>query len=273
MRGKPQQFEVELVDLRGDPAWVENFLNPIIVDGEVAEVSCLAYGITDRKEAQRALEISLSEKEVLLKEVHHRVKNNLQVISSITKLQGERAGLDPKVREMLHHSRDRVRSMALIHERLYQNKQFSSIDLADYIEGLARNLLLSYSTTGRVSLDLDLEPAHISIDQAMPCGLILNEIVSNALKHAFPDDRSGRIRVVLRMQGEQVRIEAGDDGPGLPVGFSKERDGGLGLELIALLTDQLDGRMERQAQAGVSYLLTFERVNHQAHGADERTGR
>lgn len=273
MRGKPQQFEVELVDLRGDPAWVENFLNPIIVDGEVAEVSCLAYGITDRKEAQRALEISLSEKEVLLKEVHHRVKNNLQVISSITKLQGERDGLDPKVREMLHHSRDRVRSMALIHERLYQNKQFSSIDLADYIEGLARNLLLSYSTTGRVSLDLDLEPAHISIDQAMPCGLILNEIVSNALKHAFPDDRSGRIRVVLRMQGEQVRIEAGDDGPGLPVGFSEERDGGLGLELIALLTDQLDGRMERQAQAGVSYLLTFERVNHQAHGADERTGR
>ncbi len=273
LRGIPQQFEVELVDLRGDSAWVENFLNPIVVDGAVTEISCLAYGITDRKEAQRALELSLAEKEVLLKEVHHRVKNNLQVISSITKLQGEREGLDPKVREMLHHSRDRVRSMALIHERLYQNKQFSSIDLADYIDGLSRNLLLSYSTSGRVSLDLDLEPAHLSIDQAMPCGLILNEIISNALKHAFSDGRQGTIRIVLRMEGELVRIEASDNGDGLPEGFEDEHDGGLGLELVQLLTAQIDGRMERSSKGGVSYLLTFERVNPKAHGADERTGR
>jgi len=273
LRGKPQQFEVELVDLNGDPAWVENFLNPIIMDGEVVEVSCLAYGITDRKQAQRAIEFSLAEKEVLLKEVHHRVKNNLQVISSIAKLQGERDGLDPRVREMLNDSRDRVRSMALIHESLYQTKQFSSIDLAEYIDGLARNLMLSYSTTGRVELDLDLQAVRLSIDQAMPCGLILNEIISNALKHAFSDGRRGLIRVALRLAGGQVRVEVSDNGPGLPKSFNDKDDGGLGLELIELLTSQLDGRMRRASQGGVSYLLTFERVNPKAHGADERTGR
>ena len=273
LRGAPQQFEVELVDINGDPAWVENFLNPIIIDGRVVEVSCLAYGITDRKQAQRTLEQSLSEKEVLLKEVHHRVKNNLQVISSIAKLQGERHGVDPRVREMLHHSRDRVRSMALIHESLYQTKQFSSIDLADYIDGLARNLMLSYSTTGRVELDLDLEPVRLSIDQAMPCGLILNEVISNALKHAFPDGRQGSIRIRLRSAGDQVTIHVADDGKGLPESFNEAADGGLGLELIQLLTSQLDGRMQRTARSGVSYLLTFERVNPRANGADERTRR
>lgn len=273
LRGQPQQFEVELNDQDGEPAWVENFLSPIVVDGEVKEIACLAYGITDRKQSQRALEQSLAEKEVLLKEVHHRVKNNLQVISSITKLQGEREGIDPRTREMLHHSRDRVRSMALIHERLYQNKQFSSIDLADYIDGLVRNLVISYSTSARVAMDLDLEPVHLGIDQAMPCGLILNEIISNALKHAFADGRQGRIRVELRQQGEQVRIAVEDDGPGLPHEFDDERDGGLGLELIRLLTTQLDGAMQRTSPPGVRYLLTFERVNPRANATDERTGR
>jgi PAS domain S-box-containing protein len=273
LRGKPQQFEVELIDLRGDPAWVENFLNPIVVDDEVNEIACLAYGITDRKHAQRALEQSVFEKEVLLKEVHHRVKNNLQVISSITKLQERREGLDPAVREMLHHSRDRVRSMALIHERLYMNKQFSSIDLADYIEGLAHDLVSSYSIGARVRLRLDLQPVHLGIDQAMPCGLLLNEIISNALKHAFVGDRAGTVGVSLGIDGDTVRIEVVDDGPGLPGSFDEERDGGLGMELVQMLTAQLDGSMRRTSRGGLTYLLTFERDNRKPHGADERLGR
>lgn len=271
LRGKPQQFEVELVDLQGRPAWVENFLNPIIVDGLVREISCLAYGITDRKQAQRELELSLAEKEVLLKEVHHRVKNNLQVISSITKLQSERTELDPKVIEVLHHSRDRIRSMALIHDSLYQTKQFSRIDLAEYIDGLARNLMLSYSTSERIALDLRLNPVRLNIDQAMPCGLILNEVISNALKHGYPDGRTGALRIDLGLDGEQVSIRVSDDGVGLPEAFIEERDGHLGLELIRLLTHQLDGRMERTSGKGVVYLLTFERLKTNAHGADERS--
>ncbi|MBK7944661.1 MAG: PAS domain S-box protein [Flavobacteriales bacterium] len=273
LRGKPQQFEVELIDLRGDPAWVENFLNPIVVDGEVNEIACLAYGITDRKQAQRALEQSVIEKEILLKEVHHRVKNNLQVISSITKLQERREGLDTAVREMLHHSRDRVRSMALIHERLYMNKQFSSIDLADYIEGLTQDLVSSYSTGARVQLRLDLQPVHLGIDQAMPCGLLLNEIISNALKHAFASDRAGALEVSLSIEEDTVRISVADNGPGLPAGFDEERDGGLGMELVGMLTAQLDGSMQRNNRSGLSYLLTFERDNRKPHGADERLGR
>lgn len=271
LRGKPQQFEVELVDLQGKPAWVENFLNPIIVDGKVREISCLAYGITDRKQAQRELEQSLTEKEVLLKEVHHRVKNNLQVISSITKLQSERTELDPKVIEVLHHSRDRIRSMALIHDSLYQTKQFSQIDLAEYIDGLARNLMLSYSTSERITLDLRLTPVRLNIDQAMPCGLILNEIISNALKHGYPDGRTGTLSIDLGLQEDLVSIRVSDDGIGLREAFAEERDGHLGLELIRLLTSQLDGRMQRTSGSGVVYLLTFERLKTNAYAADERS--
>lgn len=271
LRGQPQQFEVELLDIDGEQAWVENFLNPIIVDGQVREVSCLAHGITDRKRSQRELEASLAEKEVLLKEVHHRVKNNLQVISSITKLQTERAETDPKVLEVLRHSRDRIRSMALIHDSLYQNKQFSHIDLAEYIDGLARNLMLSYSTSERVTLELDLQTVHLNIDQAMPCGLVLNEIISNALKHGFPNGREGRVTVRLKSDEEAVRISIIDNGVGLPDGFAEERDGHLGMELIRLLVGQLDGQVEREAGNGVSYLITFERLKHNGYGADERS--
>ncbi len=262
LRGKPQQFEVELIDLHAQPAWVENFLNPIIVDGEVQEISCLAYGITDRKQAQRELMQSLVEKEVLLKEVHHRVKNNLQVINSIMKLQGARVDDDPRLQEILHHSRDRIRSMALIHESLYQNKQFSLIDLGNYIDGLARNLVMSYSLSGRISLELDLggEPVPLVLDQASPCGLILNELISNALKHAYPGNDAGTVRVGLRMVGDQVRISVSDDGVGLPKGFDDERDGNLGLELVRMLVGQLDGHIERSGPPGATYLLTFERI-------------
>jgi PAS domain S-box-containing protein len=271
LAGAPQQFEVELIDRAGKPAWVENFLNPIIVGGRVEEVSCLAYGITDRKEAHRELMVSLQEKEVLLKEVHHRVKNNLQVINSIMRLQGERVE-DDRLKEILHHSRDRIRSMALIHDSLYQNKQFSSIDLGNYIDGLARNLVMSYSLSGRVALDLDLQPVHVSIDQAMPCGLILNELISNALKHGYPDQRPGTVRVALRLAGNRVEVAVADDGVGLAPGFVEERDGHLGLELVQMLVGQLDGRLRRTSPPGVAYLLTFEHIKQSGHGPDERPG-
>ncbi len=272
LRGKAQQFEVELIDLHGRPAWVENFLNPIVVNGEVQEVSCLAYGITDRKQAQEELIQSLGEKEVLLKEVHHRVKNNLQVINSIMKLQGARVDDDPRLQEILHHSRDRIRSMALIHESLYQNKQFSLIDLGNYIDGLARNLVMSYSLSGRISLDLDLgpDPVPLVLDQASPCGLILNELISNALKHAYPSDSAGTVRVRLQLIGDRVVITVGDDGIGLPAGFDDQRDGNLGLELVHMLVGQLDGQIERHGPPGATYLLTFERIKQSGHGADER---
>ena len=260
LTGKAQQFEVELMDQQGRSVWVENFLNPIETDGRVKEISCLAYGITDRKEAQMELLRSLNEKEILLKEVHHRVKNNLQVISSILSLQTAHVGDDKRILDLLRDSRDRIRSMAFIHESLYQTKDFSSIDLANYIEGLSRNLMMSYSLTGKVALRTDLQKVHLVLDQAIPCGLILNELISNALKHAFPSGREGEVRIDLFTREDRVHIGVSDNGIGVPKTFNVETHGNLGLELVHTLVDQLDGRIEMSGGPGVSYLLTFERI-------------
>jgi len=260
LKGKPQQFEAELVDQHGNTIWVENFLNPILVDGRVHELSCLAYTITDRKESQMVLLRSLHEKEVLLKEVHHRVKNNLQIVSSIFSLQTAHVGEDKRILDLLRDSRDRIRSMSFIHESLYQNKDFSSIDLADYMEGLSRNLMMSYSLNGKVNLETDLERVDLVLDQAIPCGLILNELISNALKHAFPDGRAGFIRIGLKFEENKVCISLSDNGVGLALGFDAKRDANLGLELVHTLVEQLDGELKISNGNGVSYLLTFERI-------------
>lgn len=258
LAGEPQQFEVELRNRSGRTLWVENFLNPIRVDGEVVEVSCLAYGITDKKEAQKKLLESLHEKEVLLKEVHHRVKNNLQIISSILNLQGGYVDNDPRMLELLRESQGRIRSMSFIHESLYQNKNFSSIDLADYIHGLSRNLMHSHNLFGRVELVEQLEHVQLGLDQAIPCGLILNELISNAFKHAFPDGGKGVIELGLSRQDRTVLISVSDNGRGLPPGFEEERDANLGLQLVHTLIGQLDGHITRTKAPGVGYLITFE---------------
>jgi PAS domain S-box-containing protein len=264
LKGKPQQFEVELKNHAGRSLWVENFLNPITVDGEVVEISCQAFGITDKKESQRKLLDSLHEKEVLLKEVHHRVKNNLQIISSIFNLQKQYVDDHPRALELLRDSQDRIRSMSFIHESLYQTKNFSHVDLATYIDGLTRNLMMSYSLSGKVDLEKDLQPVELVLDQAIPCGLILNELISNSLKHAFPDGAPGRIHIGLKTVDERVEITIEDNGPGLPANFDQERDSNLGLQLVETLMGQLDGTIERRSpphpRRGVAYFLTFGRT-------------
>mgnify|MGYP000084712765 FL=1 len=260
MKGKPRQFEVEMHDTDGRTRWVENFLNPIRVDGHVSEISCLAYGITDKKEAERQLIERLRENEVLLKEVHHRVKNNLQIISSILNLQTAYVGHDPRMLDLIRESQDRIRSMSFIHESLYQNKTFSSVDLSTYIDRLARNLVLSYSLSGKVELRTNLERVELVLDQAIPCGLILNELISNALKHGYPDGEAGVITIALSCRDGRVTVEVADDGIGLPQGFDAERDANLGLQLVATLSEQLDARLERHSGPGVRYFLTFDRI-------------
>jgi PAS domain S-box-containing protein len=259
LKGQPQQFEAELKGAGGRSIWVETFLNPIMTDGKVKEISCMAYGITDRKRAEQQLRQSLGEKEVLLKEVHHRVKNNLQVISSILSLQTAHVDGDERILELLRVSRDRIRSMSFIHESLYQNKDFSSIDMATYIDGLSRNLVMSYSLNGKVTLERDLQRAELVLDQAIPCGLILNELISNAFKHAFPNGRTGVVRIKLSLVGDSVSISVTDNGVGLSEGFNTQHDGNLGLELVHTLVDQLDGKLDVKSGDGVTYLLTFGR--------------
>ena len=260
--GKAIRFETDRMDREGRRVCNEIFLSPVFgPDGGVEEVFGIGHEITNKKEAEELLLDSLHEKEVLLKEVHHRVKNNLQIISSILNLQTGYVGDEPAMLQLLRDSQDRIRSMAFIHESLYQTKNFSGLDLADYIEGLARNLLMSHSLHGRVALVTDLRPVDLGLDQAIPCGLILNELISNALKHAFPESGGGTIQLSLSLEGNEVRLRVGDDGVGMPEGFDIEADANLGLQLVSTLVDQLDGSLEPTPGPGAGYLITFERAN------------
>jgi PAS domain S-box-containing protein len=261
-QGNPQQFEIGLDRKGGGLFWVQCFVNPIVVEDEVEEVSCLAYDITERKETEGAVLENLREKEVLLKEVHHRVKNNLQIISSIFNLQKDHVDGDARSLALLHEGQNRIRSMAFIHESLYQSKSFSQVDMGSYIGGLGRNLMMSYSLTGRIRLETKLEKVLLDLDRAIPCGLILNELISNALKHGYPADEEGVVSIELDTSKDKVHITVMDDGKGLPADFTPGLSSGLGMELVNMLVDQLDGDLQlrsRPGQKGTSYLLTFER--------------
>ncbi len=260
--GKEIHTEARVTLNDGTAIWLELFMSPIREGGTINEVSCLAHDITEKKLTEKAIADSLREKEVLLKEVHHRVKNNLQIISSIFSLQRDHVDGDERLLTLLQESKDRIRSMSYIHESLYQNKNFSHVDMVRYIDGLCGNLAMSYSLNGRIRLATDLQPLLLDIDKAIPCGLVLNELISNALKHAFPDGREGRISIAMHEEGKTVVIRLADDGVGFPEGRDEE-ERGLGLELVQLLMEQLDGKAVRERASplkGTAYLITFERT-------------
>jgi two-component sensor histidine kinase len=197
--------------------------------------------ITERKRAEEKIRASLVEKEILLKEVHHRVKNNMQIVSSLLELQSDSIS-DERSRVCLRESQNRIRSMALIHERLYQSKNFASIDLGEYIADLSQYLFNSYATESeRVSLKIDAGDFALDIGRAVPCGLIINELISNSLKHAFPDGRSGDISVRVSSEGGWITLQVADTGVGMPAGLDTSNTDTLGLQLVNLLAKQLRG--------------------------------
>ena len=231
-------------------------------------VTSVETDISDRKLVEEQLEASLQEKEVLLKEVHHRVKNNLQVVSSLLDLQSQRIR-EPQVLEVFQNSQSRVRSMALIHEKLYQSKSLSRVNLSDYIESLAISLIQTYAVDpDKISLQLNLEPVLLNLDTAIPCGLILNELVSNALKHGFPGDTGGTIWINLGCLGASVSCEGsdtfelvvGNDGVKLPElpDFSHAKS--LGLQLVSVLIQQLEGHIEVSQRQGTEFKLRFREI-------------
>lgn len=260
--GSSEQFEVCMVDTYNEPVWFEVFINPIIVDEdkEITEVSCMAYIINDKKEAAQKIEQALIEKDVLLKEVHHRVKNNLQVISSILNLQSSLVE-DEKTLAILRESQSRIRTMSFIHESLYRTKDFSEIDFTEYLTNLSKNLVSSYSVSSKVKLSLDLDNVHLSLDQAIPCGLIVNEIVTNSLKYAFNEIKNPEIFVEIHENEESISLIIGDNGVGLPDDYLEHTSETLGVQLIEALTDQLDGEMKIENKVGTKYLLTFRKQN------------
>lgn len=211
-----------------------------------------------RKQAQERTVAALREKEVLLREIHHRVKNNLQVISSLLHLQ---AGCvpDPRAREILKESQNRVRSMAMVHEQLHRSRDLSRINFAEYIRNLVASLFCSYGIdSATVTLRLVVGDASFSIDTAIPCGLIIQELVSNSLKHAFPDGRPGEIRVELQRQPENAWVLiVADDGLGLPDQAAVTDGGSLGLRLVRILADQLEATVECISEKGTEFRITF----------------
>ena len=231
---------------------------PIFESGVVKGAVVSFTDITERKRAEQEIISSLREKEALLREIHHRVKNNMQVISSILQLQ---AGYikDAAALEIFRDCQGRIRTMSLIHEKLYQSKGLAEIDFKEYLESLVSLLLRSQTAKGTVvRTELQIEPITLDADTAIPLGLIVNELVSNCLKHAFAGRGQGVVRVILRRQeGGQFQLVVQDDGCGFPAGFDPGKTNSLGVRLVKILSGQIKGRMDFKSEGGAEFCITF----------------
>jgi two-component sensor histidine kinase len=229
-----------------------------ILDDLHVEKSNLEETRNQLVQSSHEVRASLREKEILLQEVHHRVKNNLQVISSLISLQ-LRPIKDPVNREALQACQARVQAISLIHAMLYQSKDYANVPFSDYAPLLANNIFETLGTVpDSISLDLAIDDVRLPVDKAIPCGLILNELITNALKHGFPNGRSGTIRVELgKASRDRLQLSVRDDGVGLPAGMDIRQTQSLGMHLVCALTEQLGGELEMSGDKGASFKVTF----------------
>ncbi|MDY0170057.1 MAG: PocR ligand-binding domain-containing protein [Thermoguttaceae bacterium] len=246
--------EIKWVQCRSMPRRLED--GSLLWDGVVMD-------ITGIQKAQESLNASLAEKEVLLKEIHHRVKNNMQVISSLVALQADRSP-DDRMRTVLQDVTHRVRSMALVHEKLYESSDMARVEFAEYVQSLLGYLWHAHATASGVRLVTDLEPVSLSVNAAVPCGLILNELVSNALKHAFRGRAAGEVAVSLRDSPDgRVCLRVRDNGTGLPPDFDWRQADSLGLRLVQILAGQLRATVEVSGGEGTEFSVTWEMRSHE----------
>ena len=216
--------------------------------------------IAQRKSAQEQIHESLKEKIVLLREIHHRVKNNLQIVSSLLNLQAGYIS-DKKILEVFKESQNRIRSMALIHEKLYQSRDLDKINFSEYIQSLTRDLFRSYqSQVSRIKLNCEAGEVFLEIDQAILCGLIVNELVSNAIKHAFKGRSEGEIFVKLSHDGDLYQILVRDNGIGFPENLDIENTDSLGLQLVSSLTLQMSGTIQIDSEDGTEIRINFKEM-------------
>jgi PAS domain S-box-containing protein len=214
--------------------------------------------VTRRKKTEKLLQNSLDEKEMLLKEIHHRVKNNLMIISSLLNLQS-RYIKDEESKNIFKESQNRARSMALIHERLYQSADLKRIDFGEYIRTLANDLYHTYvMDTSLIKLNIDVDDLRLDINTSIPLGLIVNELVTNSLKHAFPEGKSGEIDIIFHKQDKNYLLEVKDNGIGFPEDIDYKNTDSLGLQLVNNLTEQIEGKIEFNNKSGTSFKIIFE---------------
>lgn len=234
---------------------VEINANLVVFDDK--EYNCaFTSDISERKRIEESLRVSLTEKTILLQEIHHRVKNNLQIISSLLDIQSD-AIADVSAKSCFRECQNRISSLALVHEQLYQSRDFNSVDLADYLGNLVTHLLSSLGKDpGKIALELDTTSISLNIDQAIPCGLIVNELISNALKYAFPNNRAGKISVRLTVDPEEwITLTVADNGIGLPADLDIRNTQSLGLQLVQMLVKQLRGELEVHNDGGATFAV------------------
>jgi PAS domain S-box-containing protein len=264
--GGPFRAEFRALTRDGQVVWVHGEAHVVRdEDGRPLFIQGVAYDITESKRAEQVvrasaeqLKASLEEKEVLLKEIHHRVKNNLQVISSLLKLQATHIE-DPSALEMFNESRNRIQSMALVHEKLYQSAYLSRVDFGEYARSLSALLIRSYGAkAAQITLKTEIEDVSLSVDLSVPLGLIINELVSNCLKYAFPGGRRGEVRIEIhRIEDNRIRLLVADNGIGLPADFDFRKTETLGMQLVRTLTGQIGGSIELKSDPGTEFRISF----------------
>ncbi len=266
--GQLESGETVALGPNNTPLWFSFRIGPVFSGAEVIAATVIASDITARKQTELQIKASLEEKEALLKEIHHRVKNNLQVVASMLNMQ-TRYTDDEQVIGQLLESRNRIYSMALVHENLYRSETLAQVDSVAYISDLVNNILQSYDLeAGKIELKLAVEPILLTIDQAVPCGLILNELVTNALKHAFPKTgakqgaEKGKISITLHQNKDAILLlKVVDNGVGLPEDLDLDLNKTLGLRLVKTLVRQLDATLDVDRDSGATFKVTFSKAD------------
>jgi len=258
-KGYIRNLEVDYMDAKGDVTPIEINATCIEIEGKTHTIT-ICRDITRRRLAEEKIRASLREKDILIREIHHRVKNNLQVISSLLGLQARSSG-NPELTEMFNGIQGRIRSMAMIHETLYDTKDFTRIELSSYVKALSQSLFNTHNINpGKINLTIQTGgEIYVDITKAIPCGLVLNELISNALKHAFPADRKGKLQIIIsETKNAEIDIVVRDNGVGLPDNIDIHQPQTLGLELVnGLVKNQLDGQIEVRRNNGTKIRLKF----------------
>lgn len=257
-----QSAEGEIINRTkdGDLVTVHYSTNPIIDnDGHHIGYIAIQDNITKRVEMERKIRESLKEKSVMLAEIHHRVKNNLAIVSGLLELETHDSD-DQQTIDFIRKSQTRIKSMAIVHEKLYQSNNLSNVNLRDYVEELSETIRINWiDNSSAIDFDLSIDDVEININQAIPLSLIIHELITNAIKHAFSVNQSGQIGVTIQLESDHIVLIISDNGDNVPTDFDLDYSQKLGLSLVQILTKQLNAELTYDISGGLTYRLTFEK--------------